>query len=437
MDDLSPHTGSASCCAARRLMLLSAHGGLRPDRQVHRALAWWRGWRRARQLRDVPGGIDLLDLPSPDPAGATHAHNDYVFERAVRRNGADGQESLGRIDLYRRGCFVLEAKQSRWKDQSKEVALPKGIASTAGSADPEILGRRSATRNWDVLMRHAREQAEQYARALDPAHGWPPFIILCDVGHCLELFADFSGQGKNYRQFPDRAGFRIYLDDLRDGAVRAMLRAIWLDPLSLDPARRAAAVTRDIARRLATVSQALEARGHAADQVAHFLMRCLFTMFSEDVGLLESGCFTQILEDAAANPASFAPMLEDLWRAMDKGERRQLGANYTPRAYVEQLVVATIIAPLRAQWREVVLGTVERERAANPAAAIRAVRDFHALLADTRVLDPACGTGNFLYVALELMKQLESEVLDTLTALGGQEALALDRMSVDPRNSWG
>src|SRR5690606_16185606 len=101
------------------------------------------------------------------------------------------------------------------------------------------------------------------------------FLIICDVGHCLELFADFSGQGKNYRQFPDRAGFRIYLDDLRDEAVRRMLRAIWLDPHSLDPARKSAAVTREIARRLAKVSKALEDRGHAPEKVAHFLMRCL------------------------------------------------------------------------------------------------------------------------------------------------------------------
>jgi len=41
-------------------------------------------------------------------------------------------------------------------------------------------------------------------------------VLGCDVGHCFEVYADFSGQGKNYAQFPDRQGFRIYLQELRD-----------------------------------------------------------------------------------------------------------------------------------------------------------------------------------------------------------------------------
>jgi hypothetical protein len=58
-------------------------------------------------------------------------------------------------------------------------------------------------------MLNAKRQAEEYARALPTTHGWPPFILVCDVGHCIEVYADFSGQGKNYTQFPDRQTFRI------------------------------------------------------------------------------------------------------------------------------------------------------------------------------------------------------------------------------------
>lgn len=459
------------------------------------------GAERANYAMFLVELTDLLDLPHPDPAGASRETNDYVFERAVRSGDADGTGQHGRIDLYKRGCFILEAKQSRWSGQRKEVSLPDDAAS---ESEPDVLGRRSARRSWDVLMRNARDQAERYARALDAEHGWPPFLIVCDVGHCLELFADFSGHGRNYRQFPDRARFRVYLEDLREAAVRDRLRGVWLDPRSLDPAQRSAVVTREIAGRLAVVSRSLEQRGHDSEKVAHFLMRCLFTMFAEDVGLLcgsrllENGGFTAMLAEAAEHPDSFAPMLEELWRAMDRGgfsaalrrkvrhfngnlfaraaaiplraeeigelhaaarhdwtevepaifgtlleqalepgERRQLGAHYTPRAYVERLVVATVIAPLRQEWDSLVLGTVERERSSDPKAAIRAVQDFHAHLAGTRILDPACGTGNFLYVALVLLKQLEAEVLETLAALGGQEALAFDTSSVDPGNFLG
>jgi hypothetical protein len=53
------------------------------------------------------------------------------------------------------------------------------------------------------------------------------------------------------------------------------------------------------------------------------------------------------------------------------------------------------------------------------------------------VLDPACGTGNFLYVAMELMKRLEGEVLEALLNLGGQEALALEKETIDPHQFLG
>ena len=287
-------------------------------------IARWRanegGAERANYVLFLTELCALLDLPRPDPADATHDRNDYVFERAVDAVDAAGAVSHRRIDLYRRRCFVLEAKQSREVGGNKAVALADQ-GSLPGLGQPAPSGR-SAQRGWDVLMRNARVQAEDYARALPTSHGWPPFILVCDVGHAIEVFADFSGQGKNYRQFPDRAGHRILLENLHDPDVRDRLRAIWLDPLSLDPARRSALVTRDIAGRLATVSRLLEARGRQPAEVAYFLMRCLFTMFAQSprVHLLDPGDFTTFLDQARADPASFAPLLENLWAGMDKGD---------------------------------------------------------------------------------------------------------------------
>ncbi len=467
---------------------------------LHRWHANEGGAERANYVLFLTELCRVLDLPQPDPAGAMRERNDYVFERAVTVEESDGRVTTRRIDLYRRGCFVLEAKQSREPGGAKEVAFPAAQAPLPGFAATPTRAGRSTRRGWDVLMRNAQEQARQYAQALPADHGWPPFLLVCDVGHAFELFADFSGQGKNYRQFPDRAGYRIFLDDLADPAIRERLRQVWLNPLSLDPTRRAAAVTRDIAARLAAVSRLLEARGREPGEVAHFLMRCLFTMYAEEdkVRLLPPGSFTAFLRDARDQADSFAPLLEELWlrmneggvsallrervrhfngglfrharalplnreeigelyeaarhdwsevepaifgtlleQALDRTERRRLGAHYTPRVYVERLVTATIIEPLQREWTGPVLGTVERERATDPAEAIRAVRAFHTKLARTTVLDPACGTGNFLYVSLELMKRLEGEVLEVLAELGGQEALALETETVHPRNFFG
>lgn len=234
------------------------------------------GAERANYALFLIGLCRALGVPEPEPARASTEHNDYVFERAIRfRDGG-----TGRIDLYKRGSFILEAKQSRWKGGAKEIAGQEDLF-VAGKDSPAS-GRRDAERGWDVLMLNARRQAEDYARALPGSHEWPPFILVCDVGHVIEVYSDFTGKGRNYTQFPDRQGYRIYLDDLRREEVRERLRLIWTEPHSHDPTKRAAKTTREIARRLAEVSKLLEARKHEPERVAHFLMRCLFTMFAED-----------------------------------------------------------------------------------------------------------------------------------------------------------
>jgi hypothetical protein len=76
------------------------------------------GQERANYVSFLNELIALLGLPPPDPADATHEHNDYVFERAVLKH-KDEADSHGRIDLYKKNSFVLEAKQSRLKGLKK------------------------------------------------------------------------------------------------------------------------------------------------------------------------------------------------------------------------------------------------------------------------------------------------------------------------------
>jgi hypothetical protein len=168
-------------------------------------------------------------------------------------------------------------------------------------------------------MLNVRQQAEQYAKALPASEGWPPFLIVCDVGHCFEIYADFTGQGKNYAQFPDRQNFRIFLEDLRRDDIRARLHSIWLDPYTLDPAKITAKATREISERLAKVSKHLEDKKHDPETVALFLMRCLFTMFAEDVELLPKHSFRDVLNRCKDNSTLFPRLVGQLWEAMDKG----------------------------------------------------------------------------------------------------------------------
>src|SRR5687768_16669020 len=81
---------------------------------LHRPMARWRrGQERANYVLFLCELCTVLGVPQPDPATATPETNDYVFERAVKEPAGDGTFTTRRIDLYRRGAFVLEAKQSR------------------------------------------------------------------------------------------------------------------------------------------------------------------------------------------------------------------------------------------------------------------------------------------------------------------------------------
>ena len=418
-----------------------------------------------------------VDKPHPTP------EQSYMFERPVTFAHGDGSTSAGRIDCYRRGHFVLEAKKLK-----------------AGSH----------TKGFDDGLLRARSQGEAYARALPAQEGRPPFVLVVDVGTVIEVYAEFSQTGGTYTPYPDPRSHRLQLADLARPEVRERLRRIWQEPDSLNPARISAQVTRDVAALLARLSQSLEGGGNAntkpnqppaltnqapvaPETVAAYLTRCLFSMFAEDVELLPKGAFLGLLQTHRDDPATLQHMLRILWTDMDRGgfsaalakpvlhfngklfkgagedgyslrltpeqvdlliaaaranwrevepaifgtlleraldpaERHALGAHYTPRAYVERLVLPTVIEPLRADWANAQAAALvlAHEAAALEGKAAQAklqearaeVKKFHHQLCTTRVLDPACGSANFLYVTLEHLKRLEGEVVNQLEELG-------------------
>jgi len=424
---------------------------------------------------------DVLGVPRPNPAGPDDTQNTYVFERAVTFQHGDGTTSTGRVDLYRQGCFILEAKQgSNVKDPDEALSaaareLKRKLK--AGTA-------RRGTGAWDDAMLRARGQAEQYCRALPASEGRPPFLIVVDVGHSIELYSEFSCTGGTYIPFPAPGSHRVFLDDLDQADVRERLQTVWTAPRDLDPTRRSARVTREIAASLARLAVSLDRDGHDPHAAASFLMRCLFTMFAEDVGLLARESFSKLLQSLRDKPQDFVPVIEELWGRMDRGgysvslrmtilqfnggffenatalplnqdqvqllieaaqcdwrdvepaifgtlleralapeERHKLGAHYTPRAYVERLVMPTIIEPLRAEWETARTAAVSLANKGDIKKAATGLKAFHQKLCHTRVLDPACGSGNFLYVTLEHLKRIEGEVLDTLNLMGERQAV--------------
>ena len=276
---------------------------------------------------------DVLGVPRPDPATDDTALNAYVFERAVtfHHRGSD-KTTTGRIDLYKRGCFVLEAKQ---------YATAKPVAGSA--SDPTLalenldLGDAPAkspkiargTAAWDRAMLEALGQAEHYARSLPADEDPPPFLLVVDVGHVIELYADFTQKGKNYLPFPDTRSYRLRLADLAKPEVHATLRAVWTAPLTLDPAKKSAAVTREVAGYLAELAKSFE-QHHDPRVVAEFLSRCLFCMFAEDVGLLPKNAFKDFLDSLKDDPGAFVPLIEQLFGDMNEGRVSGLLRKKTP-----------------------------------------------------------------------------------------------------------
>jgi len=216
-------------------------------------------------------------------------------------------------------------------------------------------------------------------------------------------------------------------------------------------------------------------------RIARFLNRIVFCFFAEDTGLLPKNVVTDIFKRGVDDPAHFAEVLEDLFRRMAKGGtfgphkirhfnghlfeeasvfeltedeigklaeageadwqfiqpsimgtlfesaldvdddnlRAKLGAHYTSEDDIKTLVEPVLMAPLRREWSK-----LESELAPafahgeGTAADRKKLSIFHDELAVVTVLDPACGSGNFLYVALQLLLDLEKEVITFATQLG-------------------
>jgi hypothetical protein len=487
-------------------------------------IARWKGQdggERSNYQLFISELCDLLDVPRPYPSSSDNTENAYIFERGVaqvrmqnsecrnerqksssnapapiRNSEFETPTSHGFIDCYKRGCFVFETKQGvekKDREALSEIGREREAKRRTGH------GVRG-TDGWSTALIKARNQADRYARNLPASEGRPPFLIVADVGHCIELYSEFTCSGGIYTPFPADRSSRILLDDLRRPEIRERLRLVWTDPLSLDPGRHTAAVTREISAKLAALAKSLEKDGHDPQLAAYFLMRCIFTMFSEDVELIPKGSFSEMLKSLRGQVNVVPAMLENLWKAMDGGEffpaiwfrkkllrfngglfrdpralaitddqlellieaakadwrdvepaifgtlleralepteRHKLGAHYTPRAYVERLVLPTVIEPLRADWQAVQAAAVQLAHEDKKKKALGEIEKFHRHLCEIRVLDPACGTGNFLYVTLEHLKRLEGEVLDTLERFGGNRSLEMDTATVRPSQMRG
>ncbi|MDF1587210.1 class I SAM-dependent DNA methyltransferase [Marinimicrococcus flavescens] len=321
------------------------------------------------------------------------------------------------------------------------------------------------------------DQLKRYALALEN----PPLLIVCNLDH-FRIVTNWTNAVSHRHD--------LTLEDLREPTKLRLLKWAFSEPERLRPGLTRRTVTEIAAGKFAALARDLRAKGHAPDMVAHFINRLIFCMFAEDIGLLPGTMFTRMLEAAKPDPAQFEPMARQLFGAMGAGgivgfesiawfngglfdddsalalsrpeielaldaaamdwseidpsvmgtlfergldpdKRSQLGAHYTDREKIMQIIEPVIERPLRAEWEEVrtkIADAMSRAKSARSASArTRAgnaakdlLRGFLDRLRAFRVLDPACGSGNFLYLALQTLKDLELRAMIEAEALGLQ-----------------
>ena len=377
----------------------------------------------------------LLDEPTPvaaDPDGEW-----YCFERGAVKDSGGG----GWADVWKRGHFAWE-----YKSQGKDLHA-------------------------------AFQQLRQYALALEN----PPLLIVSDMRD-FRIHTNWTNSVSTVHKFT--------LYELDDPDTRNLLKWAFSDPERLRPEQTRQALTEQAAATFAELAQGLREGGHEPQTVAHFVNRLVFCMFAEDVGLLPDQMFRRMLDQARRRPERFAGMARSLFAAMKDGgavgfeevawfngglfdddtalpldrpqvnavreaagldwseidpsilgtlfergldpdKRSQLGAHYTDRDKVMQIVEPVIVRPWLAEWAVAkeelseLLDRAEKAKTTQAASsrrqeASKQLREFLERLAAFRVLDPACGSGNFLYLALHALKDLEHRVRVEAQTLGLQ-----------------
>ena len=320
----------------------------------------WRASTLNERQGAVPHFEDLCALiGAPKPYADDASADEHTFEKATAKQSG----GVGHADVWKKNCFAWEYKA-------------KG-------------------RNLDEALR----QLKNYAGSL----GNPPLLIVSD----MERIRVHTNWNHLVTEVHD-----IALDDLMDGAKRDFLLHAFTDPDRLKPRKSRQALTEEAAEKFVRLAQRLRERGNDAEATAHFVNRLVFCMFAEDVDLLPNKMFQRMLQHCERSPTDFADHARTLFAAMQSGgmvgfervewfngglfdddlalpleqqdvadlldaarldwseidpsilgtlfergldpdKRAQLGAHYTDRDKIMQIVNPVVVEPLLAEWAEV------------------------------------------------------------------------------------
>jgi restriction-modification enzyme MmeI-like protein len=399
----------------------------------------------------------LLGQPSPVSADPTGSES-FCFQKRVLKDaelfacddGGRVAEEPGRergfADVWKRGCFAWEYKG---KKKNLDEAYRQLLRYRESLLNPPLLVVCDFDR---CIVRTNFNGTVQDTKEFTNAQLDEPWVL--SLLRAVFTDPDFLKPQRTTAEVTEKLAQQI-------GAVARSLQK--RESVELIDAK---------SRREHSVAQRKNLR------IARFLNRIVFCFFAEDTGLLPKGIVTGIFKTGADDPAHFAATLEELFRTMatggrfgahkirhfnghlfeeatvfelteeeigelatageadwqfiqpsimgnlferglDPDQRAQLGAHYTSEEDIMTLVEPVLMAPLRRDWRRLKAELARAFNAGKGTTADRAkLSAFHKKLTSITVLDPACGSGNFLYVSLQLLLDLEKEVITFATQLG-------------------
>jgi type II restriction/modification system DNA methylase subunit YeeA len=389
-------------------------------------------------FNDLCALLGILDPISADPKGEF-----FTFEKgASKTTGGDGW-----ADVWRKECFAWEYKGKR-KDLDAALSQLQNYALALDNPPLLIVSDMDQIRihtNWtntvhkthiiklDDLTDAAKRDVLLYAFT-DPERLKPAKTRQLLTEEAAEKFAKIAQRlrerGHNAEavaHFVNRLVFCMFAEDvnlLPDKMFERMLTHAHAKPADFEPHAK-------------TLFAAMKQGGMVGFEKVEWFNGGLFD--SDDTFALLKPDIADLLEAAKLDWSDIDPsILGTLFeRGLDPDKRSQLGAHYTDREKIMMIVNPVIVQPLLAEWAEVktkitdlldnapkatkekLLKGTELTAATKAKAAAEALhKNFLDKLKAFRVLDPACGSGNFLYLSLIELKNIEHRVNLEAEALG-------------------
>ena len=414
-------------------------------------IAKWRAAELKERSASQEHFIDLCRLlGEPTPAEADPTGERYCFERGARKDGGGG----GWADVWKRHCFAWEYKGKR---ADLDAAFNQLRQYALALENPPLLivsdmARFRIRTNWTNSVSATHEFAlEDLADAAnrdrlkwamsDPERLRPGESRQALTERAAATFAELAQSlrerghdPQSVAHFVNRLVFCMFAEDvglLPDNMFTRML----------EHARRRPVEFADLARDL---FGAMSTGGRIGFEAVAWFNGGLF---DDDAALpldrdgIDTALKVAALDWSEVDPSILGTLFE---RGLDPNKRSQLGAHYTDRDKIMRIIEPVIVRPLLTEWEAEKAGIaaiLERAEAARPEAARTRqrrqadglLRSFLERLRRFTALDPACGSGNFLYLALYALKDIEHRVQLEAEAMGLQRAFP----AVGPANVRG